>query len=89
MLSQRIFLCSQILTWQEIPACVCLLKMSSGTILSRRINVVARRKVAYAAVNFTTSRGVSPCPGAPPIVPRMPDIDLMSDIAFVSFMEMV
>lgn len=45
MLSQRIFLCSQILTWQEIPAYVCLLKMSSGTILSRRINVVARRKV--------------------------------------------
>ncbi len=37
-------------------------------------------KRAYAAVNFTMSSGLKPSPGRPPIVPRMPEMDLISDI---------
>ncbi len=44
--------------------------------------VVLRMNVAYAAVNLTMSSGERPSPGAPPIVPRMPEIDLMSDIFY-------
>ncbi len=42
--------------------------------------VVFLMKVAYAAVNFTMSRGDSPSPGAPPMVPLIPEIDFMSDM---------
>ena len=42
--------------------------------LLRRINV------AYAEVNFTISRGLSVSPACPPIVPRIPEIDLISVI---------
>ena len=34
--------------------------------------------VPYAAVYFTISTGVSPSPGFPPIVPLIPEIDLIS-----------
>jgi hypothetical protein len=34
-------------------------------------------KVAKPEVNFTISGGVSPSPGFPPMVPLIPDIDLM------------
>jgi hypothetical protein len=33
--------------------------------------------VAYAVVNLTISKGLSVSPVCPPMVPRMPDIDLM------------
>ena len=36
--------------------------------------------LAKAAVNFTISSGVRPSPAGPPIVPRIPEIDFMSDI---------
>ena len=36
--------------------------------------------VAYAAVNFTISRGVRFSPLGPPIVPRIPDMDLINVI---------
>ena len=36
-----------------------------------------QQKVAKAEVNFTTSRGVSPSPAGPPMVPRIPEMDLM------------
>ena len=39
-----------------------------------------RINAAYAAVNLTTSRGLRPSPGRPPMVPRIPEIDLISDI---------
>jgi hypothetical protein len=32
----------------------------------------------YADVNFTISNGVKPSPAAPPIVPRMPEIDFIN-----------
>jgi hypothetical protein len=35
-------------------------------------------QVPNAAVNFTTSRGVRLSPGLPPMVPRIPEIDLIS-----------
>jgi hypothetical protein len=35
-------------------------------------------QVPKAEVNFTISTGVSPSPAAPPMVPRMPEIDFMS-----------
>ncbi len=31
-------------------------------------------------MNFTTSSGDRPWPGVPPMVPRMPEMDLISDI---------
>jgi hypothetical protein len=34
---------------------------------------------AYAAVNFTTSIGLSVSPLLPPIVPLIPEIDLIND----------
>ena len=34
--------------------------------------------IAGWAVYRTVSRGVSPSPGAPPMVPRMPEMDRMS-----------
>ena len=37
--------------------------------------------VAYAVVNFTMSRGLSVSPVCPPMVPRMPEIDLISVIS--------
>jgi hypothetical protein len=40
------------------------------------------RNVAKADVNFTTSRGLNPSPGRPPIVPRIPDIDLIKLINY-------
>ena len=36
--------------------------------------------VAYADVNFTISKGFRVSPGRPPIVPRIPDIDLINVI---------
>ena len=42
---------------------------------------VLRIKVAYADVNFTMSNGFNPSPAFPPMVPRMPDIDLISVIS--------
>lgn len=44
------------------------------TVVVRRINA------AYADVNFTMSNGFSVSPTWPPIVPRMPEIDLISVI---------
>ena len=41
--------------------------------------------VAYAEVNFTTSIGVSALPISPPIVPLMPDIDLIKVIRSVFY----
>ena len=38
------------------------------------------RVAAYAAVNLTISTGVRALPGAPPMVPRMPEMDLISVI---------
>ena len=38
------------------------------------------RKVAYAVVNFTMSSGLSVSPAWPPIVPLMPEMDLISVI---------
>ena len=46
---------------------------------------VLRIKVAYADVNFTMSNGFNPSPARPPIVPRMPDIDLISVIFLFVF----
>jgi hypothetical protein len=37
-------------------------------------------KVAYAETNLTISSGFSVSPARPPIVPRMPEIDLISVI---------
>jgi hypothetical protein len=31
----------------------------------------------YAELKFTTSIGVNPSPGTPPIVPRIPEMDLI------------
>lgn len=45
MPSQRTSPYLRVLTWQEIQECVCSLRMSLDTILSRRIKVLARRKV--------------------------------------------
>ena len=42
--------------------------------------VVEDMNLANAAVNLTISRGVRPSPTGPPIVPRIPDIDLISAI---------
>jgi hypothetical protein len=36
-------------------------------------------------VNFTTSAGVSPLPGEPPIVPLMPDIDFINVMIFFDY----
>ena len=36
-----------------------------------------KEKVAKAEVNFTTSIGLRPSPGLPPMVPRMPEIDFI------------
>ena len=38
---------------------------------------VLRISVAYAEVNFTMSSGLSPSPATPPMVPRIPEIDLI------------
>jgi hypothetical protein len=38
-----------------------------------------------AAVNFTISSGVSPSPGFPPMVPLIPEIDLIRLIFSVKF----
>ncbi|CUP44213.1 Uncharacterised protein [Segatella copri] len=37
-------------------------------------------KVAYAEVNLTISSGFKVSPAGPPIVPRIPEIDLISVI---------
>ena len=50
------------------------------TILLFFIVQVLLIKVAYADVNFTMSKGVRPLLVAPPIVPRMPEIDLIKVI---------
>ena len=42
--------------------------------------VVRRMNVAYADVNLTRSSGVSESPAGPPIVPLIPEIDLINDI---------
>ena len=47
------------------------------TILLLCTLVVRRISVAYALVNFTMSRGFRPSPARPPMVPRMPEMDLM------------
>ena len=39
-----------------------------------------RMNVAYAEVNFTISNGFNVSPGLPPIVPLMPEIDLINVI---------
>ena len=44
------------------------------------VSAVFLMKVAYAAVNFTMSSGLSPSPGRPPMVPRIPEIDFINDI---------
>jgi hypothetical protein len=41
-----------------------------------------RIKEANAVVKFTISTGVKPSPGFPPMVPRIPEIDLISVIVF-------
>ena len=38
---------------------------------------VLRISVAYADVNFTMSSGFKPTPAPPPMVPRIPEIDLI------------
>ena len=38
---------------------------------------------AYAAVNFTTSTPLRPSPTGPPIVPLIPDIDLINAIGIL------
>jgi hypothetical protein len=40
-------------------------------------------KEQKAAVYFTASKGVSPSPGLPPMVPLMPEMERMSVIAVV------
>ena len=50
------------------------------TILFEPFGRLLRMKVAYADVNFTMSKGLSVSPAGPPIVPRIPDIDFISDI---------
>ena len=41
-------------------------------------------KAAKAEVNFTTSSGLNPSPGLPPIVPLIPEIDFIN-IYFLKF----
>jgi hypothetical protein len=41
-------------------------------------------QVAYEAVNLTTSSGLKPSPGFPPIVPRIPEIDFIK-VTFLLF----
>lgn len=48
------------------------------TILLLLFLVVLRIRVEYAAVNFTTSTGLRPLPTCPPMVPLIPEIDLIS-----------
>ena len=50
------------------------------TIVLVLLVVFFRIKAAYAVVNLTTSTALSPSPWRPPIVPRIPEIDFMSDI---------
>ena len=50
------------------------------TILFDLLVVVLRINVAYAEVNFTMSKGFNPSPAWPPMVPRIPEIDLISVI---------
>ncbi len=57
------------------------MRASRPTTILRCFNVVESFiNLAYAAVNFTISSGLSPSPGTPPIVPLIPEIDLTSDI---------
>ena len=58
-------------------------RASLPTTITLEVFVVDLRiKVAYAAVNFTMSRGLNPSPALPPIVPLMPEIDLINDIMY-------
>ena len=50
------------------------------TILLDATFVFLRMNVAYAATNFTMANGFKPSSGVPPIVPRIPEIDLISVI---------
>ena len=50
------------------------------TILFVLIVELLRIILAYAEVNFTTSTGLSPSPTGPPIVPLIPEIDLIKVI---------
>jgi hypothetical protein len=42
-------------------------------------------RVAYAEVNLTISSGVNELPASPPIVPLIPDIDLISVMILVCY----
>ena len=44
------------------------------------LSVFERMNLAYEAVNFTTSTGLNPSAGFPPIVPLIPDIDFINVI---------
>jgi hypothetical protein len=55
------------------------------TILSLLFPEFCFAHVAYEAVNFTTSSGLNPSPGFPPIVPRIPEIDFIK-VTFLLFM---
>ena len=57
------------------------MRASRPTTMVLLFTVVVRRiHAAYADVNFTMSNGFSVSPTWPPIVPRMPEIDLISVI---------
>jgi hypothetical protein len=47
------------------------------------LSVLVFSQVPKAAVNLTTSIGVNALPGAPPIVPRIPEIDLIKATDFL------
>ena len=55
------------------------------TIVRDSVSVFLPIKWAYAAVNFTTSTGLRPSPAAPPMVPRIPDMDFMSDMIMLLY----
>jgi hypothetical protein len=43
------------------------------------------KNVPYADANFTASTGVKLSPTAPPIVPRIPDIDFINVMICINF----
>jgi hypothetical protein len=66
----------------ELPASHCSLSDCSGAgaSLDAAAALFSNRKVAKAAVNLTTSTGVRFSPTVPPIVPRIPEMDLINVI---------